>query len=158
MKKRVYGLLAAALCAGVLAGCAAEQESAAPYTKEQVQALLDEGVFSETLEELDCDVAWALYGLEEQGVSRDQLIDGMIFRSAGATCEEAALLILEGEEAAESTFTAVEQYLEGQVESNRDYRPAEIPKLESAYLERRGETVLLVVAPDSAAVKEILEK
>ena len=33
-----------------------------------------------------------------------------------------------------------------------DYRPAEIPKLESARIDRRGETVLLVVANDLEAV------
>lgn len=60
----------------------------AGYTKEQVQELLDSGAFTDVLDELDCDTAWALYGLEEAGLSREDLTDGVIYRSAGCHLPE----------------------------------------------------------------------
>ena len=50
----------------------------------------------------------------------------------------------------------METYLQNQIESNRDYRPAEVPKLEDPFLQQAGESVLLVVSPDTQAVKDLL--
>ena len=50
----------------------------------------------------------------------------------------------------------METYLQNQIDSNRDYRPAEVPKLEDPFLQQAGETVLLVVSPDTQAVKDLL--
>lgn len=85
---KLFGLVAAVVCLLALAGCGGQSGGEAGYTKEQVQELLDSGAFTDVLDELDCDTAWALYGLEEAGLSREDLTDGVIYRSAGATCEE----------------------------------------------------------------------
>ena len=45
-------------------------------------------------------------------------------------------------------------YIAGQIETNTDYRPTEIPKLENAWISLRGETLLLAVANDLDAAKE----
>ena len=90
---KLFGLAAAAVCLLALAGCGGQSGGEAGYTKEQVQTILDSGAFTDELDELDCDTAWALYQLEEAGLSREDLTDGVIYRSAGATCEELSLLI-----------------------------------------------------------------
>ena len=54
---------------------------------------------------------------------------------------------------AEAARGALEDYVQSQIDANTDYRPAEIPKLESALVDRRGETLLLVVASDLDAAK-----
>ena len=54
---------------------------------------------------------------------------------------------------AETAETALKDYVQSQIDANTDYRPAEIPKLESALVDRRGETLLLVVASDLDAAK-----
>ena len=179
MKKRAIGLTAAAVCLCLLSGCGGNSEppaqsqsagpapsqSAAASTEsagvaetrmEQVQAILDSSAFTDELDELDCDTAWALYRLEDGGLSREQLTDGMIWRSAGATCEELALLIFSDEEAAQAALEPLETYLQNQINSNRDYRPAEIPKLEDALLQQTDNTVLMVVSNDTPAVEEQL--
>ena len=51
---------------------------------------------------------------------------------------------------------ALEDYVQGQIEANTDYRPAEIPKLEEALVDVRGETLLLAVANDREAVEQTL--
>lgn len=156
MRKRILCLAAAAACLAMLAGCGGGQSSAQAYTQEQAQEILDSGVFTDDLEELDLDTAWALYGLEAGGLTRDQLTDGFVRRSAGATCEELALLTFSGEDQAQAALEPLETYLQDQIDSNRDYRPAEIPKLEDAFLQASDNTVLMVVSGDTQAVKDIL--
>ena len=116
--------------------------------------MADAGAFSETLEELDGDTAFALYRLGEAGLERSQLTGCALLRSAGATCEEGAVLVFDTEDHAQTAQEALERYVQGQIEANRDYRPAEIPKLEDAVLDRRENTLLLVVAADTQAAKD----
>ena len=129
---KLFGLAAAAVCLLALAGCGGQSGGGAGYT------------------------AWALYQLEEAGLSREDLTDGVIYRSAGATCEELSLLIFSDSGAAQTAQGALEAYLQSQIENNRDYRPGEIPKLEDAVLRQEGSTVLLAVSADTPAVEALL--
>ena len=140
---KLFGLAAAAVCLLALAGCGGQSGGEAGYTKEQVQTILDSGAFTDELDELDCD-------------SREDLTDGVIYRSAGATCEELSLLIFSDSGAAQTAQGALEAYLQSQIENNRDYRPGEIPKLEDAVLRQEGSTVLLAVSADTPAVEALL--
>lgn len=113
--------------------------------------MLSSEVFSEPLEALDADIAWMLYGLENAGLSYANVTGLSAYRSSGATCEEAAVFHFADEAASQTAFHALSDYLAAQIQANRDYRPAELPKLEQAVLECRGNTVLLVVAADREA-------
>lgn len=160
MKKRWMALLLAG-CLAVLAGCTktpVQDGASTGYTKEQVTQILDSGAFTDELEELDCDTAWALYQLDSSGLEREQMLDGVIYRSAGATCEEVALLIFEDDATAATVKNSIGTYVQGQIEENRDYRPGEIPKLEDALLQQQGSTVLLAVSADAQAVRNVLER
>lgn len=161
MKKYVT-LLLAGLMALSMTACGQTQAEPEPRRLElsDVQTLADAGVFSEELEELDADVAFALYHLGDYGLDRADLTDAAVLRSAGATCEEAAVLRFDVENWEEKTAQAVEaleDYLTGQIDANENYRPDEIPKLEGALLESRGDRVVLVVAADVQQAKTLLE-
>lgn len=153
MKKWIL-LLAGALLAVSLAACGSQKDSLASWTEGHGEDILASGAFSEELEELDLDTAFLLYKLGDAGLTREELTGGLCRRSAGATCEELAVLIFDGEKAAEAAASSLQTYLEGQIASNTDYRPAEIPKLEGAWVEQRGNTVLMVVANDVQAAKD----
>lgn len=153
--KKILGVVIALVCLISLVSCGGKQTAAA-YTKEQAQKILDSDVFSEQLEDLDLDTAWSLYQLAGTGLSRDQLTDGVVHRSSGGTCEELALLIFQDEEAAKSAKAALETYLQNQIKDNENYRPAEIPKLEDAFLQQADNTVLMVVSTDTQGVKDLL--
>lgn len=153
MKKWIL-LLAGAVLAVTLVACGSQKESKASWTEEHGQDILNSGAFSEELEEVDLDTAFLLYKLEDAGLSREDLTGGLCRRSAGATCEELAVLIFDDEAAAGSAAQALQTYLEGQISANTDYRPAEIPKLEGAWVEQRGNTLLMVVANDIQAAKD----
>ena len=153
MRRRITLGLAALMCLLALASCGG-QEGQTAWTEEQGQDILASGAFSEELEEVDLDTAFLLYGLGDAGLSREDLTGGLCRRSAGATCEELAVLIFSDEEPAKTADQAMQTYLEGQIASNTDYRPAEIPKLEGAWVEQRGNTLLLVVADNLQAAKD----
>lgn len=140
MKKLIFGLL---MCALLLAGCGSEpqKESSFPATV-TVQALLDSGAFSEELEELDPLLLFPLSGdaADYEG--------SVLYYSTGATAETAAVISLRDSDQVEQTEAALRTWLDGQIEAERDYRPAEAAKLENAILEARGNSVLLVVAAD----------
>ena len=155
--KRVFSLMLAAMLAIALTACGnAAEEQNRGFETGDVQTLVEGGVFSEELEELDADVAFALYHLGDYGLERETLVEAAVVRSAGATCEEAAVLIFADKNVAEQAEDALEDYLEGQVESNANYRPDEIPKLENAILEDQGESVVLVVAQNTEKAQKIL--
>ena len=153
MKKLLTVTLALAMVLGLTACGGKEDETV--WDTGDVQALLDSGAFSEELEELDKDTAFILYKLADYGL--DRLSGAIVRRSAGATCEELAYLVLDSEDSAKTAEKALEDYVQSQIEANEDYRPDEIPKLEDAYISRRGSTLLLVVANDIDAAKKAVE-
>ena len=156
MKKLiVLCMLLSVVLSGV--GCGAKEVSN-PYSVDCVQALVDGGVFSEELEVLEGDIPFALYVLADVGLTLQDLKECAAVRSAGGTCEEAAVLVFADEGKAAAALEGMGHYLTAQIESNRNYRPNEIPKLEGAYLEQRGESVLFVVPADRGAMEAVLAK
>lgn len=157
MKKLLHMTLVLALLLG-LSACAKGGDNDAPplYGTYHVAALVEAGAFSEELEELDGDTAFMLYKLADYELEREDLKDCAVLRSAGATCEEAAVLVFTSADKAKTAKGALEDYVQGQIEANTDYRPAEIPKLEEALVDVRGETLLLAVANDREAVEQTL--
>ena len=154
--KKISSLCCALLLALSLSACSGGEEGTQPYDLDLVDQLAQCGAFSEELEPLDGDVLWGLYRLESAGLTREQLTGAAALRSAGATCEEAAVLQFSDEQAAQTALQAMEDYVQSQIQSNTDYRPKEIPKLESALVEQRGASVLLVVANDLDAAQSVL--
>lgn len=161
MRKLLHMTLALALVLGLTA-CGKPGGNGAPplYFSGHVTKIDESGAFDAELydlEELDADTAFMLYKLGDQGLEREDLKEGTVLRSAGASCEEAAVLVFTSGDKAKTAADALKDYIAGQIEANTDYRPAEIPKLENAYIDRRGESVLLVVASDIDAAKKAVE-
>lgn len=154
MKRLLTFTLALALALGLTA-CGGKKEES--WHTSDVQAMADAGAFSEELEELDADTAFLLYKLGDYGLTQDDVKECSVLRSAGATCEEGAVLVLSSGEKADSAVQALQAYIEGQIEANEDYRPAEIPKLQSVYVCIKGDSVLMVVANDLDAAKKAVE-
>lgn len=149
--KRLWRLTLAAVLALGLTACGG---GAAPFDVETTARSLAEtpGVFSETLEPLEEPVALAQYGLEEkEGVAVSA------YHSTGATAEEVAVIRFGSREEAVDYQDWADSYLDAQRKTNRDYRPQEMPKLEKAVAERRGETFLILVCADYEAAQGCLE-
>lgn len=153
MKRPISLLLTAALML-ILASCS-PSPTKQPFPPETIRQLLTTDAFSEELEPLDAELAWILYGLEDAGLDQAQA-SVHAYRSTGATCEEVVLFTFADEAAAQTAVNTLERYIAAQIEINKDYRPAELPKLKQAFLECRGTTVLLSVSSSPEAINSLL--
>lgn len=153
--KPLTSLLVTAALALTLTACSPAQPKA-PFQSSLPLQLLETEAFSEPLEPLETDLVWVLFGLEDAGLARESLTDAQAFRSTGATCEELALLTFADEASAQTAANALDLYITNQIQINKDYRPAELAKLEKVFLERRGTAVLLMVANDYNATYKLL--
>ena len=141
-----------------LAACGGGANDAPPlYSAGLVTTLVEAGAFSEERADLDADPAVLLSRLADSGLERADMQECTVLRSAGATCEEGAVLVFASADQANTAVDALSSYIDGQITANEDYRPGELPKLEDALISRRGETVLLVVAGDIDAAKQAVE-
>ncbi len=121
---------------------APEGDAAEGYSTQDVQTLLDAGVFSGEMAPLEAEVIPLLYGLDDSAVT-----DCAAYLAANTTqsADEVAVLVLADDQAAQEAQAACLQRVADQLKTCRDYAPAAVPSLEAAVVERRGNTVLLAV-------------
>lgn len=149
-KRAGAALLAALLC---LSMTACGEKTAAVFDVDKTpKAVMDAGAFSEELEQVEEVILLRLYEMDETKVAASAG-----FGSTGLTAEEVAVFEMVDEQAAKEAESLLSAHLDYQIESNEDYRPQEMPKLEKAVVERRGKTLLFLVAADYEAAKKALE-
>ncbi len=156
MKKRICFLLALSLCVS-LAACGEEKEEA-NLDPAVAGSLVTSGAFSEDLEELDADIVYRLLTLEDADIAEDDITDCAAYLSAGATCECVMMLSCRDQDAADAVVAAMQAYVQREIDANRDYLPAEVPKLERAIVTTQGTTAILIVAADIASAQTFLEE
>ena len=105
MKKHIIGsiLLSAAL---LLSSCGGKSEKTA-YTAEDVTVLLDAGVFSGEMEQVDGAVAVGLFGLDAAAV--EEITCYMAINSS-VSADEVAVFVLTDEEAAQAAESACQAF------------------------------------------------
>lgn len=151
MKRTIWALCALCLLLA-LPACGGGSAKAPFDPVGAAQALLDSGAFSEPLAPIGGDMACALYGID-----RDTVRACAVYGSTGATAEELAAFAFGDEEGAKAALAALQGRVQDRKEEMADYLPAEVPKLDGAVAERRGASVLLVVAADYGPVRDFLE-
>ena len=139
--KKVMVVLCVAFCL-LLAGCSGKDE-ARPFEAADVERILGTGIFSDELELVDEDLAYGLYGIKAEDVT-----ECVAYMSTGATAEELVLFVLAEGASVEQAKEACDRRIEEQILGFKSYKPSEVPKLENAICEVRGNTVLLLVAND----------
>ena len=121
---------------------APEDDEAEGYSTQDVQTLLDAGVFSGEMAPLEAEVIPLLYGLDDSAVTD---CAAYLAANTAQSADEVAVLVLADEQAAQAAQAACLQRVADQLKTCRDYAPAAVPSLEAAVVERRGNTVLLAV-------------
>ncbi len=154
MKKLICAFLAGLmLLLGTACGNEPEQETSFPAAV-TTQTLLDSGAFSEQLEELDLDIALMMFWLEGD---LSEYEGSKVYYSTGATAEIAAVISVRDEAQVPVVEQTLKNWVNSQIEAEKDYRPTEVSKLENAIVESRGSSVLLVVAHDANKAVEAVE-
>lgn len=121
---------------------APEGDAAEGFSTQDVQTLLDAGVFSGEMAPLEAEVIPLLYGLDDSAVTD---CAAYLAANTAQSADEVAVLVLADDQAAQEAQEACLQRVADQLKTCRDYAPAAVPSLEAAVVERRGNTVLLAV-------------
>lgn len=151
MKQTVISCWILILCL-TLAACGGPKGQTDFDPEHDVETILNSSAFSEILAKIDQDTACALYGIDETSVRCSA-----VYGSTGASAEELAIFTFEDGEGVDAALSAFRLRVEDRTEEMRDYLPAELPKLDGAVVERRGNSVLLVIAADYGPIEDFLD-
>ena len=152
--KQALTALALALLLGLSACSGGKSTAPTAYDPAATsKALLDSGAFAQELEALDADMAAPYLGLSQEPE------EAVVYTSLEGGYEELAILSFAEESAAQTALEEVQTHVAALVETETDtqYKPEDLPKLQSARTERAGNTVLLVVAAYYDKVQEALD-
>ena len=133
-----------------LSACGGKTAEFSP-AKDAAALLNAEGAFATALTQIDQATACALYGIDEAAVTASAVY------ASPSSAEELAVFSLNSDEAANAAQTALGYRVEDRMEELEDYMPGEMEKLKSAVVEKRGNSVLLVIAADYGPVNDFLE-
>ena len=150
MKKLIACILLIAALAG-LAGCGGKDTAfdGAALASE----LLGSSAFSVSLDELPSSKAAVFYN-----VDASTLVSAVMYHGSGISKEQFAIFEASDEAVAKAMVPVLQELVNEWIEADRDYAPAEVPKLESAVLRQSGKNVILVVANDGDAAAKIVSK
>lgn len=141
-----------ALCVGLtvflLAACGKTLELNPKETVDQLQKDL---TFTDEMAELDKDNACRIYGVEETLVD-----DCAGLRGSGATAENLSVWKADSADDAEEIKAQLQSFLESWTEGYADYKPEEVPKLESAVLSSAENYVILCVSADNDTAETLI--
>lgn len=147
--KRCAAALAAALCV-TAAGCGKQQAAINPA--DALNTLKESTTFTDQMTDMDSAGTCRFYD-----VSTDLVQDSAAYVGSGATAESMAVFEATDNSAAESIADALQTFTDNWIKSYSDYKPEEVPKLESAVLEQDGVYVVFCVTADNAAAKTAVQ-
>ena len=142
----------------LLAACGNEEASGEPLDVAACsQELLAAGVFTDELTQVETEVAIEYYGITQADVK-----DAHVYLSTGATAEELAIFTAKDTETAKNIAAGVQQRISNQKTAFEQYLPAEITKLDAAYVlevsQGGEEYMILCIADNIDEAKTIIAK
>lgn len=154
--KRLLLLCTLSLLCLTMAGCGTPKpaadngQEAQLRTCEAVAATIREGDGFETLTALSAKQTLEYLDIDEASVSDT----AMEIDASRATAEMIVVITAADADALKTVQEALTAYRNSMLGQYRDYRPDEVPKLESAVLQTRGLQTVLVVGKDPAKIEQ----
>ncbi len=146
MKKYIIGLSAALI---LFSGCSNNKVELDPASA--VEKMSEEITFTDQFAPLDSENANRVYG-----VDADLVEDSTAMVGSGATAESIAMFKAVDAKSAQDIEKQLEVFIDGYIEGYSDYKPEEVPKLESAIIERKDVYVVLCISADNDAAKTVV--
>ncbi len=147
MKKYIVGLSAALL---LLSGCGNQTEI---DTATAVEQMSKDITFTDQFASIDSENANRVYGVDE-----DLVEDSIAMVGSGATAESIAMWKAVDAKSAQEIEKQLEVFVDGYIEGYSDYKPEEVPKLESAIIERKDVYVVLCISADNDSAKTVVSE
>lgn len=147
-------IIMAALALMLLCGCGGTAAKA-PYTLDAADTVLNSGAFEGSeMAPLDSAVIPMLYGIDSAAITECAAYMAV---NTSVSADELVVLICTDEDAAMAAEEACKARVESQIAVCESYAPAAVPRLEKAFISRRGSTVLMVVGDPAviAGLKEL---
>ena len=140
-------MTAAAICAALtIASCGAKEVDVTSLAL----SLVNEGQYSEQLNEVGTEVTEKRYGLDS-----DIIEVCSAYKGTNAVTDEVAVFKTTDTDAVNEK---VQAYLENQIKSYESYRPSEVPKLNDAVLYTYNDVVIFCVSEDSDKTQQIISE
>lgn len=142
----------------LLAACGNEGTGGEPLDVAALsQELLSAEVFTDELTQVETEVAAEYYGITQEDVK-----DARVYLSTGATAEELAIFTANSSETAKNVVSGIQQRISNQKTAFEQYLPAEISKLDAAYVLEASqggeEYIILCIAENIDEAKTIIAK
>ncbi len=153
MKNWIKTIAASAAACLLFAACGSGDQEITVDIDALAGALNTGIAYEDPLEKLDDGMVGMLYAV-------DGLVTGsVVYMGSGATAEEIAVFACNDANTAKNEVRPiVEEHVEDQIESFRDYVPGEVTKLEQAVIRQAGSYVVLSVSNDPDAANSILDE
>lgn len=150
VKKTLMVTLVGTFTIVLFTGCKKTDSNKVIDAKGLSDKLLNEITYEDELAEVDYDV---VYNMDDIKVSKS-----IVYIGSGATAEEIAVIECESIEDAKKAYTALNDRVEEQKVSFKDYVPKELEKLDEAVVVQKGNSVILSISNESEKAKDIIEK
>jgi len=149
MKETLVLTLVGAFVIGGLTGCQKADDVVIDINVLS-DKLFNDITYEDELSQVDYDL---VYDMDDVKVS-----DSIVYVGSGATAEEIAVITCESKEDAKKALEALNERVEDQKESFKDYVPKELEKLEEAVVIQKGNSVILSISNESQKAKDIISK
>ena len=149
MVKRIAAAGAVALCV-IAAGCSKQQLALEP--SDTLAQLKGKITFTDQMTDMDSENTCRFYDIDTGMVA-----DSVSYVGSGATAESMAVFEAVDADAAGSIADALQTFIDGWIAGYSDYKPEEVPKLESAVLEQNGVYVVFCVSADNTTAKTAVQ-
>ncbi len=155
MKKSIVVTISALLAVLFLFSCGVETKT--PMTRESAEKLekevVESEIFSEEMTKFGNNSIKMIFGFCESAVWKTGYTG-----VSGAAADEFCIFEAPDESELEKYETQLKEYLADRLVQFRDYAPAQVPKLESAVIEKSGLFLIYYVGPESQKMRDLISK
>lgn len=135
----------------LLVGCTGKTETNVDV-KELASEIATDIEFKDELSEVDKDLVETIY----PNVDMSLIEDSCVYYNGGSTVEQIAIFKAKDEKSAREFQDGLEKCIQSQIDTNRNYLPDEIPKLEDPVLKVQNQYVFFVVSEHNDEVSKLL--
>lgn len=145
-------LAGAALFTILLAGCGKQEAKELPAAKNVIGDLQQQVTFTDEIIEKNMEETNLFFEMDDTLVKDSASLVG-----SGATAESLSVWKAQDEASAETIAQVLETFNSNWIEGYSDYKPEEVPKLETAVFRREGDCVIYAVTADNEAAADAID-
>ncbi len=145
-------LAGAALFTLLLTGCGKQEAKELPPAQDVIASLQQQVTFTDEIIEKDMEETNLFFEMDSTLVKDSASLVG-----SGATAETLSVWKAQDAASAKTIAETLETFNSNWIEGYSDYKPEEVPKLESAVFRQEGDCVIYAVTADNEAAEDAID-